>query len=241
MPNALVFRPDYEVLTRYTSKYLEAYVVRSAAELGFSVTDLYAEEAVSNRFFQEIDRQDLVVFGTHGLEDRLYAQNGTILFSSCSGDECLSGKICFALACRSASKLGFSAVDKGCRCYFGWLQDFVVIIDESYTDPLDDPYAGSFLRPVVNGINAMLLSYIYGRRLNEIAERLRERGMAVKVIVAEARDVADAIVEEAEEGKYDLILMFKRKRKGLKHVLTRSISERVAKATKRPVMTILKE
>ncbi|MCD6245149.1 MAG: universal stress protein [Candidatus Korarchaeota archaeon] len=77
--------------------------------------------------------------------------------------------------------------------------------------------------------------------LNEIAERLRERGMAVKVIVAEARDVADAIVEEAEEGKYDLILMFKRKRKGLKHVLTRSISGRVAKATKRPVMTILKE
>ena len=170
MPNVLVFRPDYEVLTHYTSKYLEAYVVRSATQLGFSVTDLYAEEAGSDRFFQEINRQDLVIFGTHGLENRLYAQNGTVLFSSCSGDESLSGKICFALACKSASKLGYSAVDKGCMCYFGWLQDFVVIIDESYTDPLEDPYAGSFLRPVVNGINAMLSSYIYGRKLNEIAE-----------------------------------------------------------------------
>ncbi len=77
--------------------------------------------------------------------------------------------------------------------------------------------------------------------LRELAQELRSMGIPTKVIVAEARDVADAIVEEAEEGKYDLIIMFKRKKKGLGKVVGRSISERVAKATRRPVMTILRD
>jgi len=77
--------------------------------------------------------------------------------------------------------------------------------------------------------------------LKELAQELRSMGIPTKVIVAEARDVADAIVEEAEEGKYDLIIMFKRRKKGLGKVVGRSISERVAKATRRPVMTILRE
>lgn len=77
--------------------------------------------------------------------------------------------------------------------------------------------------------------------LKELAQELRSMGIPTRVVVAEARDVADAIVEEAEEGKYDLIIMFKRRRKGLGKVVGRSISERVAKATRRPVMTILRE
>ncbi len=77
--------------------------------------------------------------------------------------------------------------------------------------------------------------------LRELAQELRSMGIPTRVVVAEARDVADAIVEEAEEGKYDLIIMFKRKRKGLGKVVGRSVSERVAKATRRPVMTILRE
>jgi len=170
MPNALVFRPDYEVLTRYVSRYIEAYVIGSAKELGFTVTDLYKERANSSNFLNSIYNQDVVIFGTHGLDDTLFGQNGEIVLFSCLNDDALSGKICFALACRTATKLGHTAVDKGCRCYFGWLQDFVVIIDESYKDPLQDPYAGSFLRPVINGMNIMMTSFIYGKEIKEIAE-----------------------------------------------------------------------
>ncbi len=77
--------------------------------------------------------------------------------------------------------------------------------------------------------------------LSELAQELRSRGIPTKVVVAEARDVADAIVEEAEEGKYDLIIMFKGRRRGLGKVVGRSVSERVAEATRRPVMTIPRE
>ncbi len=77
--------------------------------------------------------------------------------------------------------------------------------------------------------------------LSELAQELRSMGIPTKVVVAEARDVADAIVEEAEEGKYDLIIMFKGRRRGLGKVVGRSVSERVAEATRRPVMTIPRE
>jgi len=168
--NLLVFRPDYEELTHYVSSYLDAYVVGNASKLGFKVLDLYKDEATAENFFANVEDEDVVVFGTHGLEDKLFGQNGQPVLTSCLNDQALSGKICFALACRSASKLGYSSVDKGCLAYFGWLQDFVIIIDESYENPLDDPYAGSFLRPVINGINTMLSSFAYGRRVEEIVD-----------------------------------------------------------------------
>ncbi len=77
--------------------------------------------------------------------------------------------------------------------------------------------------------------------LKSLAEELRKSGIPTRILVAEARDVADAIVEEAEEGKYDLILMFKRRKKGLERVVGRSVSEKVAEGTRRPVMTILRD
>ncbi len=77
--------------------------------------------------------------------------------------------------------------------------------------------------------------------LKSLAEELRNSGIPTRILVATARDVASAIVEEAEEGKYDQIIMFKRKKKGLEKVMGKSISEKVAEGTRRPVMTILRD
>ncbi len=76
--------------------------------------------------------------------------------------------------------------------------------------------------------------------LESICETLSAKGLKVEKKVGIARDVAEAIVSEAEEGNYDLILMLKRSRKGLiDRVFRRSISSRVACSTRKPVVTIL--
>ncbi len=72
--------------------------------------------------------------------------------------------------------------------------------------------------------------------LEEMAERLRERGYKVEVKVVEARGVAEGIVEEAEEERYDLILMFRRKRRLLR--LRPGISGKVMSTSRRPVVTV---
>ncbi len=77
--------------------------------------------------------------------------------------------------------------------------------------------------------------------LKDLAKELRGLGIQTKILVAEARNVANAILEESEEGKYDLIIMFKRRKKGLEKIVSRSILKKVAEGTRRPIMTILRD
>ncbi len=76
--------------------------------------------------------------------------------------------------------------------------------------------------------------------LKDVCEALLAKGLKVDKKVGIARNVAEAIVSEAEEGNYDLILMLKRSRKGfIDRMFRRSISSRVACLTKKPVITVL--
>ena len=71
----------------------------------------------------------------------------------------------------------------------------------------------------------------------KLAEELKSRGYEVEVKVIEARGVVEGIVEEAEENKYDLILMFRRKRRWFPKIRP-GISGRVMSLSKRPVVTV---
>lgn len=155
-PSACFIRTDFDLLTNRVSAYL-GIAVENAKALGFTVYDLHGEEAIQNVLLNILRSFSpaVVCVGTHGLRDTLIGQDGKPLLESCVNDDVLAGKTVFALACQSASGLGYSAVGKGCLAYFGWLEDWIMIIDESLP-PLQDHYAYSFLRPVLDGINVLL-------------------------------------------------------------------------------------
>jgi nucleotide-binding universal stress UspA family protein len=75
--------------------------------------------------------------------------------------------------------------------------------------------------------------------LNEIGEELRRGGLDVKVKVAVARDAAEAIVEEITGGDYDMVVFLKKKRRALKRLIIRGVSEKVASSVSIPVVTLL--
>ncbi len=77
--------------------------------------------------------------------------------------------------------------------------------------------------------------------LREIADELRKEGINTRAKVAVARDAVDAIAEEVEEGDYDLVVMLKRKRRKLRRLILKGVSERVASAVRVPVVTLLME
>ncbi|MEM2385420.1 MAG: hypothetical protein QXO67_00405 [Candidatus Bathyarchaeia archaeon] len=173
-PPACFVRTDYDLLTNRVSAYL-GVAVENARALGFTVYDLYGGEAVQNVFLNVLHRFSPVVVcvGTHGLRDRLIGQDGKPLLESCVNDDVLAGKTVFALACQSASGLGYSAVGKGCLAYFGWLEDWIIIMDESLP-PLQDPYAYSFFRPVLDGINVLLNDVLRGVDVQTLALNVYE-------------------------------------------------------------------
>lgn len=175
-PTVLFLRTDFDELTHWVSSFV-GLSVENARRLGFNVLDLYGVNANAENFFSYVNtyNPDIIVLATHGLENTAYAQNGELLLSGCVNDQVLSNRLNFALACRTASKLGYSAVDKKAYAYFGWLDDFIVIMDDTYaSNPLNDPYASSFLRPVLNGLDALFRNYLGGVDLQTLAKNVYE-------------------------------------------------------------------
>jgi len=76
------------------------------------------------------------------------------------------------------------------------------------------------------------------RRIEAIAEWLREQDYEVKVKIALARSIVEGIVTEANTGNYDAVLMLKRRvRKGFLRIFQKSISEAVIRSVE-PVVLI---
>ena len=75
------------------------------------------------------------------------------------------------------------------------------------------------------------------QNLNRYAEPLRQRGLAVDLIVREGYQ-ATVIEEEAVEQHADLIVIGTRGLSGLKHLLLGSIAERVVQKAPCPVLTV---
>jgi len=171
---ACFVRPDYEVLTHWVSSYLKL-AVESAQSLGLQVFDLYGSQATAESFFNVLSQFNpyIVCSSTHGLENVVYGQDGTPLLTGCVNDQALSGKVYFALACRTASALGPSSISKGGLIYWGWLEDFIVIMDESYP-PLQDPYAYSFLHPILDGLDVLFRSILAGVDVQTLARNVYE-------------------------------------------------------------------
>ena len=75
------------------------------------------------------------------------------------------------------------------------------------------------------------------RRLQELADRLTDEGLAVDSVAREG-DPSQVIVEEAERRQADLIAMGTHGRSGLRHLLLGSTAERVVQHATCPVMTV---
>jgi nucleotide-binding universal stress UspA family protein len=76
--------------------------------------------------------------------------------------------------------------------------------------------------------------------LSPIAEWLKEQGCISRKKIVVARDVAEAIVNEANAEDYAFVIMTKRHpRKGFRGLFHRSVSERVIRETRCMVLTTL--
>ena len=78
--------------------------------------------------------------------------------------------------------------------------------------------------------------------LDELAIWLEEQGYKVERKVKTARDAAEGIVSEANNGEYSVVLLLKRRMaRSWARSLRRSISERVIRDANPPVLTLLAE
>jgi nucleotide-binding universal stress UspA family protein len=71
-----------------------------------------------------------------------------------------------------------------------------------------------------------------------LAQRASDAGVAVEVLVEDARDVHRAILEQARRGRADLIVMGSHGRSGFERLLLGSITEKIVRKAESPVLIV---
>ena len=76
------------------------------------------------------------------------------------------------------------------------------------------------------------------RRLDEIADRLRARGLCVSARVTIAPNAAVELLETLEVRKYDLLAMTTHGAGGLRHLLSGSVADKVIRSAGKPILVL---
>ena len=74
--------------------------------------------------------------------------------------------------------------------------------------------------------------------LKAVQEKAGKEGVQIETKMLVSRSVSDAIMEEAEEGSYNLIVIGSHGRRGLQKLLLGSVAESIIRQTTRPVLVI---
>jgi len=141
-------RPCHEPATCIGAMGLK-HAVDYLRRAGYSVDDLYRDDATRENIVKSLDEKDPILFFMvgHGREDLTTCQNLEKLFWVCDCRE-LRGRVVYTLSCLCGAELGPDIIGKGGWCYIGYSKVFGWI-QEKYGDPLADRYARGFYEAVL--------------------------------------------------------------------------------------------
>jgi len=74
-------------------------------------------------------------------------------------------------------------------------------------------------------------------KIKPLSDWLAKQGYRVQIKIAVARHVKDAIVEEAQDSRYSMLFMLKRRKRRKR--LSKSVTEEVIRRVQLPVVTML--
>ncbi len=148
MATLLITRPDYEITTRYLSRWSK-YVIDESNIKKLTLIDQADDKAKRDRFLGTLRKKAdsmFVFINGHGNENEIVGQEEVII--STEEASALSGKIVYARACDSISGLGQKAITDGATAYIGYDIAFTFYIEnDKVSRPLEDETAELFLEP----------------------------------------------------------------------------------------------
>ncbi|MEM1551558.1 MAG: hypothetical protein QXH03_02675 [Candidatus Bathyarchaeia archaeon] len=144
-PTILVSRPDFETATKWGAYWYNENVVKPAQEKGFKVIDLYAKDAVREKFHQAIDTEDPIYISAvgHGNQNTLTGQNYSVLLRVDDAETAkrVPNRHFHLLSCETGAQLGPWMVEKGAVAYHGYKVTYYFVIStfpDSYAKPFFD-------------------------------------------------------------------------------------------------------
>jgi hypothetical protein len=172
MKSILITRPDHDVVTHYLSVWYEDVLIEIRKK-GLKVIDLGQKNVSKLNFEKYMKKQSprLVFLNGHGSESLVTGYNNEPIVSD-SNVDLLKNTITYALACKSAKKLGVLAVKKGCSSFLGYKDNFCIITRKHKNfNPEEDDFANYFKEPAIT----IPLSLIKGNNSFEALNRAKNK------------------------------------------------------------------
>lgn len=168
----LITRPRYDETTHYLFSWSQE-VIELARKKGIQVLDLAKKRANKKEFTSIVSKKQpsFIFFNGHGKADAIYGHDNETLVRVGENENLLKSKVIYALACKSAKKLGAQSIKTGTISYLGYTDDFVFLYTlEKISKPLTDSLAALFLGPS----NQLVRSLLKGHPANDSLKRSRD-------------------------------------------------------------------
>ncbi|MCD6371161.1 MAG: hypothetical protein J7L39_00390 [Candidatus Aenigmarchaeota archaeon] len=171
MKKLLITRPDHDEAT-YFIYHWSNEIIKSAEKRGIKVYDLAKDRAnrVSFLSYMEAQNPKFVVLNGHGDSHAIFGHKNEMVANERDG-EIFKGKIVYTIACEAAKSFGRKIVKSGCRCFIGYREKFVFVIDER---ELTKPLKNRFAAPFFIATNKIPLTLVKGNTASEALRRTRE-------------------------------------------------------------------
>ena len=168
----LITRPNHDLSTDYLYFFSQS-IIDYANKTKSLVIDLSKKRANFKEFNSIVEKTKppFLVLNGHGSESSVSGYDNEPLLVSGKNADILNGKIVYARSCSSAKKLGKESIEKGCRAYLGYDDDFVFMVeDEKVLHPIQDKTASMFLEPA----NQIAISLLKGHTSSESNRKSKE-------------------------------------------------------------------
>jgi len=160
----LVTLPNHDLTTNYISSWAQK-VIKIAKKKSLKTVALKNKRAKKSEFISinKKIKPQLIFLNGHGDYDLVAGQDNEVLVKAGDNERCLSGKITYALSCRSAKTLGKISVRHGAKAYLGYNEDFVFNYDlKKISRPLNDKIGELFLEPSNLVVSSLLKGHNAG-------------------------------------------------------------------------------
>jgi len=134
----LIVAPSFDEATGFSYEWSRE-VLEDAVANGLDIKDLSKKYATKENLYSGLQEHNPILFYhyDHGNEDRIYAQDGTILIDL-ENAVWLKGRLTYCMNCLSASKLGDKVIELGGVAYIGYIREFGFLTIEPYVDSFED-------------------------------------------------------------------------------------------------------
>ena len=181
----LVTRSRHDIGNEYLYAYSE-HIIQLANQRGWKIEKVENKDNVKNTLHSRLNknRPDFVFFNGHGSDQTIFGYGNQPIIGEADAS-LLKQTIVFARSCAALNILGKTAIERGCKAFIGYGDNFIIPRTHEYhLQPLNDPV----VKPVLEISNAVPEHLIKGASAEESVHMTKEKAQKLLLKMLQSQE-----------------------------------------------------